>query len=170
MDLKARIREVPGFPKKGVLFYDITTLLKDGQAFREVIDRLAEPYLKAKIQKVLSIESRGFIIGGPVADRLGAGFVPARKPGKLPADVVEVNYQLEYGASTLAVHRDAIAKDERILIVDDVLATGGTSLATVQLAEKLGGEVVGLAFLIELTFLNGRDRLDGYPIHRLLTY
>ncbi len=170
MDLKAKIREVPDFPKKGILFYDITTLLKDGQAFRELISRLAEPYLKAKIQKVLSIESRGFIIGGPVADRLGVGFVPARKPGKLPTDIVEVNYQLEYGASTLAVHRDGIAKGERVLIVDDVLATGGTALAAVQLAEKLGGEVVGLAFLIELTFLNGRARLDGYPIHRLLTY
>lgn len=170
MDLKAKIREVPDFPKKGILFYDITTLLKDGQAFRELVDRLVEPYLKAKIQKVLSIESRGFIIGGPVADRLGVGFVPARKPGKLPTDVVEVNYQLEYGANTLAVHRDAIAKGERVLIVDDVLATGGTALAAVQLAEKLGGEVVGLAFLIELTFLNGRDRLGGYPIHRLLTY
>ena len=170
MDLKAKIREVPDFPKKGILFYDITTMLKDGPAFREVIDRLAEPYLAQRVEKVVSIESRGFIVGAPLADRLRAGFVPVRKPGKLPGEVFEVNYQLEYGASTLAIHRDAVGKGERVLIVDDLLATGGTALAAVQLVKKLGGTIIGLAFVIELTFLDGRARLDGYPLHCLLTY
>jgi adenine phosphoribosyltransferase len=170
MSYKALIREVPDFPKPGILFYDITTLLKDAQAFRAIADELTERYLGQGIAKVIGIESRGFIMGGTLAARLGAGFVPVRKPGKLPADIFEVKYNLEYGSSALAIHRDAVAVGERVLIVDDLLATGGTAAATVDLIRQLGGEIAGLDFLVELKGLNGRDRLVGYDVHSMIIY
>ena len=170
MDYKALIRQVKDFPKPGILFYDITTLLKDGPAFRKITDDLTERYRGQKIAKVVGIESRGFIFGGPLAYRLGAGFVPVRKAGKLPADIFEVKYNLEYGSNSLAVHRDAIGIGERVLIVDDLLATGGTAAATVNLVRQLGGEIVGLVFLIELLSLRGREKLNGCDIHTLLSY
>ena len=169
-DLRALIREVPDFPKPGILFYDITTLLKDPKAFSAVADELTTYYRGRGISKVVGIESRGFIYGGVLAQRLNAGFVPIRKPGKLPADCFEVKYTLEYGANSLAVHRDAIAMGERVLIVDDLLATGGTAAATVSLVRQLGGEIVGLDFLVELTGLNGRKKLAGYPVHSMILY
>src|SRR5437867_11309674 len=165
MDYKALIREVRNFPKPGILFYDITTLLKDARAFRNVLDELAARYRDKQIAKVVGIESRGFILGSPLAYNLGAGFVPVRKAGKLPADIFEVKYNLEYGSSSLAVHRDAITMGERVLIVDDLLATGGTAAATVSLVRQLGGEIIGLDFLVELKGLNGRQKLTGYPVH-----
>lgn len=170
MDYKALIREVPGFPKPGILFYDITTLLKDAKAFRSIQDEWLNRYRDKGITKVVGIESRGFILGSPLAYHLGAGFIPVRKPGKLPADTFEVKYNLEYGSNALAVHRDAIAIGERVLIVDDLLATGGTAAATVNLIRQLGGEIVGLVVLIELLGLKGREKLDGCPIHSLITY
>jgi adenine phosphoribosyltransferase len=170
MDYKALIREVPDFPRPGILFYDITTLLKNGRAFRAVLNELAARYRGKRIEKIIGIESRGFILGGPLADRIGAGFVPVRKPGKLPADSFEVKYNLEYGSNLLAIHRDAVQKGERVLIVDDLLATGGTAAATVHLLRQLGAEIVGIAFLVELTFLKGREKLDGCPIHALIAY
>lgn len=170
MNYKSLIREVPDFPKPGILFYDITTLLKDPQAFRAIADELAARYEGQRIAKVIGIESRGFILGGTLAARLGAGFVPVRKPGKLPADIYEVEYNLEYGSSVLAIHRDAVSAGERVLIVDDLLATGGTAAATVDLVGQLGGEIAGLDFLIELKSLKGRDRLTGYNVHSMIVY
>ena len=170
MSYKALIREVPDFPKPGILFYDITTLLKDAQAFRAIADELTERYRGQGIAKVIGIESRGFIMGGTLAARLGAGFVPVRKPGKLPADIFEVKYNLEYGSNSLAIHRDAVAVGERVLIVDDLLATGGTAAATVHLIQQLGGEIAGLDFLVELKGLNGRERLAGYDVHPMIVY
>ncbi len=170
MDYKSLIREVPDFPKPGILFYDITTLLKHGPAFKAILDELSQKYRGRNIQKVVGIESRGFILGGPLAHQLGAGFVPVRKAGKLPADIFEVKYNLEYGSSTLAIHRDAIAIGERVLIVDDLLATGGTAAATVQLIRQLGGEIVASVFLIELLGLGGREKMDGCEVHSVLTY
>ncbi len=170
MDYKALIREVPNFPKPGILFYDITTLLKDARAFRSIVEELTARYSGKRIAKVVGIESRGFILGGTLANQLGAGFVPVRKPGKLPADSFEVKYNLEYGASSLAIHRDAIAIGERVLIVDDLLATGGTAAATVHLVRQLGGEIAGLDFLVELKSLNGRDKLSGYDVHSTIVY
>ncbi len=170
MDLKAKIREVPNFPKPGVLFYDVTTLLRDAQAFARVIQRLSEFYRGEGIQKVVGIESRGFILGAPLALELGAGFVPVRKPGKLPAEVYEKTYDLEYGSSSLAIHKDAIDRGERVLIVDDLLATGGTMAATVHLVGAIGGVVVGVAVLIELVDLRGRDRLKDQHVVSLLSY
>ncbi|WP_447980707.1 adenine phosphoribosyltransferase [Candidatus Nitrospira bockiana] len=170
MDYKRFIREVPDFPKPGILFYDITTLLKDAEALRHIIDDLTERYRDRKVSKIIGIESRGFIFGAPLAYHLGAGFVPVRKPGKLPADSFEVKYNLEYGSNSLAIHRDAIGIGERVLIVDDLLATGGTAAATVNLVRQLGGDIVGLAFLIELTSLRGRERLDGCDVHAMITY
>ena len=170
MDYKALIREVPDFPKPGVLFYDITTLLKDARAFRAILDELAVRYRGKKIDKIVGIESRGFILGGPLADRLKTGFVPVRKPGKLPADSFEVKYNLEYGSNSLAIHRDAVQMGEHVLIVDDLLATGGTAAATVHLLRQLGAEIVGLVFLVELTSLKGRDKLDGCHVDSLITY
>ena len=170
MSYKALIREVPDFPKPGILFYDITTLLKDAQAFRAIADELTERYRGQGIAKVIGIESRGFIMGGTLAARLGAGFVPVRKPGKLPADIFEVKYNLEYGSNSLAIHRDAVAVGERVLIVDDLLATGGTAAATVHLIQQLGGEIAGLDFLVELKGLNGRERLAGYDVHSMIVY
>jgi adenine phosphoribosyltransferase len=164
------IREVPNFPKPGILFYDITTLLKDPQALRSIVDELADRYREKEISKIIGIESRGFIFGSALAYRLGVGFVPVRKPGKLPADIFEVKYNLEYGANSLAIHRDAVGVGEKVLIVDDLLATGGTAAATVNLVRQLGGEIVGLSFLIELTSLRGREQLNGCDVHTMITY
>jgi adenine phosphoribosyltransferase len=169
-DLRAKIREVPDFPKPGILFYDITTLLREPAAFAEVIDRMAEPVKDAGIDLVVGMESRGFIFAAPLAYKLGAGFVPVRKLGKLPADTIEVEYDLEYGTATLEVHRDAIETGQRVLIVDDLLATGGTVLGTIELVRRLGGEIAGLSFLVELTALNGREKLSEFAIHTLITY
>jgi adenine phosphoribosyltransferase len=170
IDYRSLIREVPDFPKPGILFYDITTLLKNADAIRSLADELAGRYRTQQIAKVVGIESRGFIFAGILAARLGAGFVPVRKPGKLPADCYEVKYSLEYGSNSLAIHRDAIGMDERVLIVDDLLATGGTAEATVSLVRQLGGQIVGLDFLVELKSLNGRDRLAGYEVHSTVLY
>ena len=170
MNYKTLIREVPNFPKPGVLFYDITTLLKDARAFRNVVDELASRYRGQHIAKVVGIESRGFILGSPLAYHLEAGFVPVRKAGKLPADIFEVKYNLEYGSSSLAIHRDAITTGERVLIVDDLLATGGTAAATVHLVRQLGGEIMGLVVLVELESLKGRDKLNGCEVHSVITY
>lgn len=164
------IREVPNFPKPGILFYDITTLLKDAHALSSIADELTAYYQGQRIDKVIGIESRGFIFGGMLANRLNAGFVPVRKPGKLPADSFEVTYNLEYGSNSLAIHRDAIGVGERVLIVDDLLATGGTAAATVSLVRQLGGEIVGLDFLVELQGLKGRDKLLGHSIHSTILY
>jgi adenine phosphoribosyltransferase len=168
--LKDRIRSVPDFPKKGIVFRDITTLLKDGAAFREAVDILFDHYADARIAKVVSVESRGFILGAPLAYRLGAGFVPVRKPGKLPAAKIRQEYALEYGTDAVEIHNDAIVPGERVLVLDDLLATGGTMLAACQLVEKLGGSIVGLAFLVELSFLSGRKRLEGYDIFSIIEY
>lgn len=170
MDLKKKIREIPDFPKEGILFYDVTTLLKDAEAFQRIIDKIGSFYDSEGIQKVVAVESRGFILGAPVAYRLGAGFVPVRKPGKLPSDVYEARYELEYGSDTLAIHQDAITPGEKVLIVDDLIATGGTISATVQLVKQLGGVIHGIAFLIELTGLRGRNKLDGYNVISLVSY
>ena len=170
MDYKSMIRKIPDFPKPGILFYDITTLLKDSKGFQQVIRDLTDHYHSEEISKVVGIESRGFILGGPLASNLNAGFVPVRKPGKLPADVFEVKYNLEYGSNSLAIHRDAVEIGERVLVVDDLLATGGTAAATVHLLRQLGAEIVGCAFLIELLALGGREKLDGCTVHSLLSY
>ena len=170
IDYRSLIREVPDFPKPGILFYDITTLLKNADAIRSLADELTSRYRTQQIAKVVGIESRGFIFAGILAARLGAGFVPVRKPGKLPADCYEVKYSLEYGSNSLAIHRDAIGMDERVLVVDDLLATGGTAEATVSLVRQLGGEIVGLDFLVELKSLNGRDKLAGYEVHSTVLY
>jgi adenine phosphoribosyltransferase len=169
-ELRARIREVPDFPKPGILFYDITTLLKEPAAFREVIDRMAEQVADTEIDVVVGMESRGFIFSAPLAYQLNAGFVPVRKLGKLPAETIEVEYELEYGTATLEVHRDAIQDGQRVLIVDDLLATGGTVMGTIELVRRLGGEIAGLSFMVELTALHGRDKLGAYKINTLLTY
>ena len=169
-DLRALIREVPDFPKPGILFYDITTLLRDPAAFREVIDRMADAVKDERIELVVGMESRGFIFAAPLADRLGAGFVPVRKLGKLPAETIEVEYDLEYGTATLEIHRDAITAGQRVLIVDDLLATGGTVLGTIELVRRLGGGIAGLSFMVELTALGGRAKLDEFAIHTLLAY
>jgi len=168
--LKARIRNVPDFPKAGILFYDITTLLQDPVGFRAAIDSLAAPFHGQGIEVVVGIESRGFIFGSVIADRIGAGFTPVRKPGKLPSKTVRATYALEYGTDSLEIHDDAVREGQRVLIVDDLLATGGTARATTQLVKKLGGQVHGLAFLIELVALNGRERLAGEQIHTVLKY
>jgi len=169
-EYKSKIREIPDFPKKGVLFYDITTLLKEAKTFSQVLKDLAEPFYQKAITKVAAVEARGFIFGAPMARELNAGFVPIRKPGKLPADVHETSYSLEYGTNVVAVHRDAILPGESVLIVDDLLATGGTALAACELVEKCGGKVAGMAFMVELTFLKGRERFKNYPIHVLVRY
>jgi adenine phosphoribosyltransferase len=169
-DLRALIREVPDFPKPGIRFYDITTLLKEPDAFREVIDRMAAQVGDTKIDVVVGMESRGFIFSAPLAYKLNAGFVPVRKLGKLPAETIEVEYELEYGTATLEIHSDAIGKGQRVLIVDDLLATGGTVMGTIELVRRLGGEIAGLSFMVELSALNGRDKLDEFDIHTLLTY
>jgi adenine phosphoribosyltransferase len=170
MDLKQHIRNVPDFPKPGILFYDITTLLKNAEGLKATIERLVAPYRGAKIDAVLGIESRGFILGAAVAERLGAGFIPVRKPGKLPSKAIKETYDLEYGKDALEMHADAVDKGERVLIVDDVLATGGTAAAAVQLVKKVGGELHGLAFLIELTALHGKSKLPGQQVFSVLQY
>ena len=168
--LKPLIRAVPDFPKPGILFYDITTLLKDKTGFAQLIDALAAHYIKHKIDLVLGIEARGFIFGPALAYRLNAGFVPVRKPRKLPAPVARVTYDLEYGSDTLEIHLDAIEPGQRVVLVDDLLATGGTMEATVKLVKQLGGEIAGLAFAIELDFLKGGDRFKDYEVFSLLHY
>jgi len=169
-DLKSRIRHVPDFPKAGILFYDITTLLQDPAGFRAALDSLATPFKDHPIDLVVGIESRGFIFGAAVADRLGVGFAPVRKPGKLPSVCVRESYALEYGTDTLEMHEDAVKAGQRVLIVDDLLATGGTARATADLVKKVGGTVHALAFLIELVGLNGRARLAGEQVHASLQY
>ena len=169
-DLRARIREVPDFPKPGILFYDITTLLKDAQAYHEAIDLMVAPYRDQHVDIVVGMESRGFIFSAPMAYQLGAGLVPVRKLGKLPAETVSVEYALEYGTNTLEVHRDSIQPGQRVLIVDDLLATGGTVNGTIELVHRLQGDIVGLAFLVELLFLKGREKLRGQSIHSVIQY
>src|SRR5450756_2697230 len=169
-ELRAKIREIPDVYKRQILFYDITTLLKDPGAYREAIDLMLEPYRDAKVDLVVGMESRGFIFSGPIAYKLNAGLVPVRKLGKLPAETVSVEYALEYGSNTLEIHKDAIGPGQRILIVDDLLATGGTVHGTIELVERLKGVVIGLAFLVELDFLKGRDRLDGRRITSVIKY
>jgi adenine phosphoribosyltransferase len=168
--LRAKIREVPDFPKPGILFYDITTLLKDAGAYHDAIDAMIEPYRESRIDLVVGMESRGFIFSGPIAYQLKAGLIPVRKLGKLPAETVSVEYALEYGSNTLEIHKDAIRPGQRVLIVDDLLATGGTVRGTIELVERLQGEIVGLAFLVELLFLKGRDRLQGYKTSSVVQY
>ena len=168
--LKDKIRNIPDFPKPGILFYDITTLLGDPAGFRETIDALAGPYMNAGIDIVVGIESRGFILGGAVADRIGAGFTPVRKPGKLPSSTISETYALEYGTDRLEIHDDAVRPGQRALIVDDVIATGGTARATAALVRRLGGTVHALAFLIELSVLNGRAQLNGEQVYSVLKY
>ena len=168
--LEASIRTVPDFPKQGIMFRDITTLLKEAAAFREAVDLMHERYRDQNIAKVVGIESRGFILGAALALRLGAGFVPVRKRGKLPAPVIEQEYSLEYGTDKIEIHKDAIIKGERVLIHDDLLATGGTVSAACKLVESLGGTIVGLSFLIELSFLHGRQQLATYDVHSIIRY
>ena len=169
-ELRAKIRDIKDFPTEGILFKDITTLLKDGPAWRYVVDHLASRYQQHGVHVVVGVESRGFIFGGAIAHQLQAGFVPVRKLGKLPGKTIEVEYELEYGRDALAMHEDAITPGQKVLAVDDLLATGGTMAATLRLVEQLGGVVVGVAFLIELLFLHGRDRLKQYPLHALISY
>ena len=168
--LKHLIREVPDFPKKGIRFYDITTLLKDKTGFATLIDKFSEHYIAQDVDLVLGMEARGFIFAPALAYRLNAGFVPVRKPGKLPAETVKYDYALEYGTNSLEIHKDAIQKGQRVLIVDDLLATGGTAEATANLAASLGAEIVGLGFVVELEFLKGREKLRGYEVMSLLRY
>jgi adenine phosphoribosyltransferase len=169
-DLKASIRHVPDFPKPGILFYDITTLLQEPAGLRAAVDSLAAPFVGQGIDLVVGIESRGFIFGSAVADRIGAGFAPVRKPGKLPSTTVKVTYDLEYGSDALEIHDDAVRKGQRVLIVDDLLATGGTAKAAAGLVKRLGGDVHAMAFLIELVALDGRKRLGGEHLHTVLKY
>jgi len=169
-NLRKLIREVPDFPIPGINFYDITTLLKDQEGLRLTIDALVDQYKDLKIETVVGIESRGFIFGAPLAYRLGAGFVPVRKPKKLPAETLSVTYELEYGTDTLEIHKDAVSNGSKVLIVDDLLATGGTAKAAADLVTKLGGDVVSLMFIIELVFLNGRSKFDGYDVRSLISY
>lgn len=169
-ELKKLIREVPDWPKPGILFYDLTTLLKDARGFRTLIDKLCEHYAGQKIDIVTGIEARGFIFAPALAYRLGAGFVPVRKPKKLPSKTEKVTYALEYGTDSLEIHQDAVQKGQRVLVCDDLLATGGTASATVELVRKLGGEVAGAGFAVELTFLNGRAKLPGIDVFSLIQY
>ncbi|HYK06157.1 MAG TPA: adenine phosphoribosyltransferase [Gaiellaceae bacterium] len=170
LDLRDRVRDVPDFPKPGIVFKDLMPLVADAMYFRETIDRLAELARPRQPDIILGAEARGFIFGGALADRLGCGFVPARKPGKLPWHTVEATYDLEYGTDSLQIHADAISKGTRVIVHDDVLATGGTAKAKTELVERLGGEVVSLLFVVELTFLNGRDKLTGYDVESLIQY
>lgn len=170
MELEKYIRDVPDFPQKGIIFKDITTLIKDKNAFKYVVDQIAGKYADQGVQKIVGIESRGFIFGGVVAYQLGCGFVPARKPGKLPAQSIREDYTLEYGSNSLEMHTDAIEPNEKVVIVDDLLATGGTALAVARLVERLKGQIIGMEFLIELDFLNGREKIRNYNIHSYLHY
>lgn len=168
--VKKAIRDVPDFPEKGIIFKDITPVLSDPELFREILEDLAGRYKESRIDKIAAVESRGFIFGSVLAFMLGAGLVPVRKKGKLPAKTIEASYALEYGTATLEIHTDAIAKGERVLIIDDLLATGGTAAATASMVEKLGGEIVEIAFLIELAFLKGREKIAGYPVYAPIVY
>lgn len=170
MDFKDFIRVIPDFPQPGIRFKDITTLLKNGEAYKAAIDQMVEFAKDKEIDYIAGPEARGFVVGGPLSYALGVGFIPIRKSGKLPSETVEAKYSLEYGKDALAVHKDAITPGQRILIADDLLATGGTIKTTKELIEKLGGKVVGAAFLIELTYLNGRENLDDIDIFSLVTY
>lgn len=170
MDFKQKIRVIPDYPKSGIRFKDITTLLKDGVAFQKAIDQMAEHLKTKSIDVIVGPEARGFVIGAPLAYALGIGFVPVRKQGKLPAKTVETRYQLEYGEDRLAIHQDAIQPGQKVFIVDDLLATGGTILATIDLIRQLQGEVVGAAFLIELSYLNGREKIQPLDIYSLVQY
>jgi len=169
-ELRAKIREIPDFPKPGILFYDITTLLKDPAAFKESIDLMMEPFRKERPDIIVGMESRGFIFSAPMAYEMGAGFVPVRKLGKLPAETLSIEYALEYGSNTLEIHRDAIQPGQRVLVVDDLLATGGTVQGTIELVERLKGKVIGLAFLVELEFLHGRERLGDHMVTSVIRY
>jgi adenine phosphoribosyltransferase len=169
-NLKAAIREVPDWPKKGILFYDVTTLLKQGRCFENAINALLDPYKNKEVDLVIGIEARGFIFAPTVAYALKAGFIPVRKPGKLPAAKLQVNYELEYGTDCLEIHQDAIQPGQRVLIVDDLIATGGTARAVAEMVETMDATVVGLAFLVELTFLHGCDKLAKYDVHSVLKY
>jgi len=170
MDLKSLIRDVPDFPKPGILFKDITTLIGDAQGFNEAVMAMTEPFRNQRVELVLGVESRGFIFGGAMAQQLRAGFVPVRKPGKLPTETIGEEYTLEYGVNRLEIHRDAIKPGQRVLIVDDLLATGGTARASANLAQKLGAQVVSMVFAVELSFLDGRKALSDLPIFSLLSY
>jgi adenine phosphoribosyltransferase len=168
MDLAKMIRDVPDFPKEGIVFKDITTLIKEPQAFKQVVDTLAEHYAGQEVDLVVAVEARGYIFGAPLAYKLGAGFVPVRKVGKLPAETVREEYELEYGTDSVEMHRDGIQPGQKVLIVDDLIATGGSAAATARLVEILGGEVVGIAFVIELTFLKGVEKLQGYDVFTMI--
>jgi len=170
VDLASLIRDVPDFPVTGVLFKDLTTLMKDGAAFRQAIEALIEPYRGVEVDLVAAIESRGFIFAAPVAYSLGAGFIPIRKPGKLPAETIQAEYTLEYGSNVLEVHRDAIRPGQKVLLIDDLLATGGSARAAVQLIERLGGQVVGIAFLVNLTFLKGIENIADYDVYSVIDF
>lgn len=170
MDLKSKLRIVPDFPKPGINFIDITTLLKDGDVMKDAFVQMEEMLRGIKVDVLVGPEARGFLIGAPLALAMGAGFVPVRKSGKLPGEVLEASYQLEYGQDTLQIHKDAIKPGTKVLVVDDLLATGGTVWSTGELVRQLGGEIVGFAFLVELSFLKGRDKLAGYPVYSLLKY
>lgn len=170
MNLDDHIRDIPDFPKEGIIFKDITTLVGHAQAFRVTLDRLQARFEGCEATAVVALEARGYIFGAPLADRMGLRFVPVRKPGKLPADTISQDYELEYGSNTLEIHRDALTKGEKVLVIDDLIATGGSAEATVALVEKLGAEVVAMGLVIELAFLKGRERLGGIPIESLLTY
>ncbi len=169
-ELKSLIREIPDYPKPGILFYDLTTLFQDRKGFRTLMERMLNHYRTAGIDVVAGIEARGFVIAPVLAFELGAGFIPVRKPGKLPWKTAQIRYELEYGSDGLEIHEDAIRRGQRVLIVDDLLATGGTAQATIRLARQLGGEVIGACFAVELKFLNGRSKLDGVDIFSLLSY
>jgi adenine phosphoribosyltransferase len=170
MDFASLIRSIPDFPVKGILFRDITTLIRDGEAFQDVVDAMVEHYIDTDIDVIVGIEARGWIFGAPLAYELGAGFVPVRKPSKLPAEKISVSYALEYGTNTLEMHKDALAPGTKVLLVDDLLATGGSAKAAIDLVEKLSGQVVGLAFLIELKDLKGRDKLKGYDVFSMIQF
>ncbi|MGD9874695.1 MAG: adenine phosphoribosyltransferase [Kiritimatiellia bacterium] len=168
--VKQAIRDVPDFPQKGIIFKDITPVLNDPKLFKIVIDEFAARYQKSRIEKIAAVESRGFLLGSVLAYKLGAGLVPVRKKGKLPADTIEASYALEYGTATIEIHTDAVKKGERVLIIDDLLATGGTAAATASMVKQLGGDIVEIAFLIELAFLKGREKLSGYPVFAPIAY
>jgi adenine phosphoribosyltransferase len=170
MELSSLVRDIPDFPQPGVVFKDITPVLADARAFAELIEALTEPFVDAGVSKVAGIEARGFTLATPVADRLDAGFIPLRKPGKLPYDTMSEEYALEYGTDALEVHVDAVSEGEKVLLVDDVIATGGTAAAAIRLLRRIGADVVGLSVFIELVFLGGSDHLDGVPLHALLKY
>jgi adenine phosphoribosyltransferase len=170
MQLASLIRDVPDFPIEGILFKDITTLIRNADAFREAIDWMVGQYKGSDVDCVVAIESRGYIFGAPLAYQLGAGFVPIRKPGKLPAKIISESYALEYGTNTLEIHEDAIDADQRVLVIDDLLATGGSARAAIDLVERLGGRVIGVAFLVELDFLHGRDQLEGHDVLSLIHF